>query len=156
MTTGTLRYRREAEGEVRRALDSLIRLQRARAEGLLPDEEEAAAVQHELDAELAQAPAPNEPRIEKIERLHPLADRPANGNAPTTAPIRSPPDGKLLLRNYQVEQGWGEARAKAYWDRLSEPERAAVAAAIEHERQHGFRSHPAHWYTQRAPAPAKP
>jgi hypothetical protein len=28
-----LRYRREAEGEVRRALDSLLRLQRARAEG---------------------------------------------------------------------------------------------------------------------------
>ncbi len=39
-----LRYRREAEGEVRRALDSLIRLQRARAERPLPGEEEAEAV----------------------------------------------------------------------------------------------------------------
>ncbi|MDQ4134726.1 MAG: hypothetical protein M3158_00940 [Pseudomonadota bacterium] len=151
-----LRYRRGAEGEVRRALDSLLRLQRARAQALLPDEEEAEAAQHELDAELAEAPAPSEPKVEKIERIQPLAARPANQNARVTERIVPPPNGKFLLRNYQLAQGWGEARAKAYWDRLSEPERAAIAAAIEYERQHGPEPHPATWYTHKASTTSKP
>jgi hypothetical protein len=77
-----LRYRREAEDDVRRALDSLVRLQRARAEGLLPGDEEAQLVQKELDTDLAEAPAPNEPRIEKIQPIQLLAAGPANQNAP--------------------------------------------------------------------------
>jgi hypothetical protein len=63
--TLVLRYRREADGEVRRALDSLLHLQQARAGSLLPDDEEALAAQETLDAELTQAPAPNEPKVEK-------------------------------------------------------------------------------------------
>jgi hypothetical protein len=149
-----LRYRREAEGEVRRALDSLLRLQRARAEGLLPDEEEAGAAQEQLDAELAAAPAPSEPKMPKIEPLQPLAKGPANQNAPATRPV-APHNGKFLLQHYQLEQASGEVRAKAFWDRLGEAERAALAAAVEYERQNGPEPHPATWYSQRVRVPAK-
>jgi hypothetical protein len=148
-----LRYRREADGEVRRALDSLLRLQRARAEGLLPADEEAQAAQERLDADLAEAPAPSEPRTPKIEPIQPLAKGPANQNGLATRPI-APHNGKFLLQNYQLEQAWGEARAKAYWDGLSEAEQAALAAAIEHERQNGPEPHPATWYS-RVRVPAK-
>jgi hypothetical protein len=147
-----LRYRREAEGEVRRALDSLLRLQRARAEGLLPDDEQALAAQQELDAALAEAPAPNEPKIEKIEPIQPLAARPANQNTPAPFPAQPSPNGKSLLRRYQLEQGWGEAKARAFWDQLTEPERAALAAAQEHERRHGPDPHPLLKYQQKPPA----
>ena len=149
-----LRYRREAEGEVRRALDSLLRLQRARAEGLLPDEEEAGAAQEQLDAELAAAPAPSEPKMPKIEPLQPLAKGPANQNVPATRPI-APHNGKFLLQHYQLEQASGEVRAKAFWDRLGEAERAALAAAIEYERRNGPEPHPATWYSQWVRVPAK-
>jgi hypothetical protein len=102
-----LRYRREADGEVRRALDSLLRLQRARAEGLLPDDEEALTAQERLDAELAAAPALNEPSTPKIEPLQPLAARPANQNALAPLPAVPPPDGRRLLQGYYWEQSWG-------------------------------------------------
>ena len=92
-----LRYRREAEGEVRRALDSLLRLQRARAEGLLPGEEEALAAQEKLDAELAEAPAPSEPRTPKIEPVQPLAASPANRNVPDPRPARRQGAAAALL-----------------------------------------------------------
>jgi hypothetical protein len=147
-----LRYRREADGEVRRALDSLLRLQRARAEGLLPADEEAQAAQERLDADLAEAPAPNEPRTPKIEPLQPLATRPANQNAPVPFPTQPPPNGKTLLMRYQLEQGWGEAKARAFWDQLTEPERAALAAAQEHERRHGPDPHPLLKYQQKPQA----
>ena len=149
-----LRYCREAEGEVRRALDSLLRLQRARAEGLLPDEEEAGAAQEQLDAELAAAPAPSEPKMPKIEPIQPLAKAPANQNAPVARPV-APHNGKFLLQHYQLEQASGEVRAKAFWDRLGEAERAALAAAIEYERRNGPEPHPATWYSQWVRVPAK-
>ena len=136
-----LRYRREAEGEVRRALDSLLRLQRARAEGLLPDDEEALAAQEKLDAELAEAPAPNEPRTPKIEPVQPLAARPANQNAPDPAP----PDAaqrQALLQRYHWEQSWGEERARVWRARLLPAEQRALDAALEHEQAHGSRPHP--------------
>jgi hypothetical protein len=147
-----LRYRREAEGEVRRALDNLLRLQRARAEGLLPDDEQALAAQQELDAALAASPTPSEPKTPKIEPIQSLAARPANQNAPAPFPAQPPPNGKSLLQRYQLEQGWGEAKARAFWDQLTEPERAALAAAQEHERRHGPDPHPLLKYQQKPPA----
>jgi hypothetical protein len=144
-----LRYRREAEGEVRRALDSLVRLQRARAEGLLPNDEEALAAQQELDAELAEIPAPSEPRTPKIEPMQPLAASPANRNVPDPAP----PDGRELLRRYYWEQSWGHERARVWWARLLPAEQQALDAALENERVHGPRPHPPTWYTQKPPAP---
>ena len=77
------RYRREAEGELRRALDSLRRLHRARIDGLLPYGEEAEAAQAELDDALSELPAPNEPRNAKIEPSQPLVAVAANDDAPT-------------------------------------------------------------------------
>jgi hypothetical protein len=144
-----LRYRREAEGEVRRALDSLLRLQRARAEGLLPGEEEALAAQEKLDAELAEAPAPSEPRTPKIEPIQTLAGSPPNRNAPDPPPS----DGKELLRRYYWEQSWGHERARVWRVRLLPAEQRALDAALEHEQVHGSRPHPPAWYTQKPPAP---
>jgi hypothetical protein len=144
-----LRYRREAEGEVRRALDSLVRLQRARAEALLPGEEEALAAQERLEAELAEASAPSEPRTPKIEPVQPLAASPANRNAPDPPP----PDGKELLRRYYWEQSWGHERARVWRVRLLPAEQRALDAALEHEQVHGSRPHPPAWYTQKPPAP---
>jgi hypothetical protein len=146
-----LRYRREAEGEVRRALDSFVRLQRARVEGLLPDDEHALAAQQELDAALAASPTPSEPKTPKIEPIQSLAARPANQNAPAPFPAQPPPNGKSLLQRYQLEQGWGEAKARAFWDQLTEPERAALAAAQEHERRHGPDPHPLLKYQEKPP-----
>ena len=137
-----LRYRREAEGEVRRALDSLVRLQRARVEGLLPDDEEAEAAQEKLDAALAEAPAPSEPRTAKIEPLQPLAARPANQNAPVPFPAVPPPDGRRLLQGYYWEMSWGTERARVWRARLTPWEQATLDAALEHERRHGSDPHP--------------
>ncbi len=149
-----LRYRREADGEVRRALDSLLRLQRARAEGLLPDDEEALAAQETLDAELAEAPAPNEPKVEKIEPVQPLAAGPANQNAPAL-PAVPPPDGMRLLQGYYWEQSWGVDRARAWRARLTPWEQMTLDAALAHEQAHGSKPHPAHWYTPKPPAPVE-
>ncbi len=80
-----------------------MRLQRARAEGLLPGDEEAQLVQKELDRELAEAPAPHELRIEKIEPIQPLAAGPANQNAPAPLPAVAPPNGRRLLQGYYWE-----------------------------------------------------
>ena len=60
------RYRRDVDGELRRSLDALVRLHRARAEGLLPDGEAAEAAEAGLDEAVAELPAPSEPRIEGI------------------------------------------------------------------------------------------
>jgi hypothetical protein len=149
-----LRYRREAEGEVRRALDSLLRLQRARAEALLPGDEEAEAAQEQLDAELAESPAPNEPRTSKIEPVQPLAAKPANRNAPAPLPVTPPPDGRELLRRHYWEVSWGHERARAWRAALSPPEQAALDAALEHERVHGSKA-PPDWYTRKPPTPVQ-
>ena len=66
------RYRREAELSAKRARQELEALARARAAGLLPDEDEAAAAEADLDAALADI-SPIEPRIEKIEPVQRLA-----------------------------------------------------------------------------------
>ena len=150
-----LRYRREADGEVRRALDSLLRLQRARAEGLLPDDEDALAAQETLDAELAAAPAPNEPSTPKIEPVQPLAARPANQNAPAPLPAVPPPDGRRLLQGYYWELSWGVDRARAWRARLTPWEQMTLDAALAHEQAHGSKPHPADWYTPRTPAPVE-
>ena len=111
-----LRYRREADGEVRRALDSLLRLQRARAEGLLPDDEDALAAQERLDAELAAAPAPNEPSTPKIEPVQPLAAQACEPERTRTAAGRAaarrqaPPAGLLLGAELGGGPGPGLAR----------------------------------------------
>ena len=63
-----------------------MRLQRARAGGLLPGEEEALTAQEALDAKLAETPAPNEPSIPKSQPIQPLAQGPANRNAPAASP----------------------------------------------------------------------
>jgi hypothetical protein len=150
-----LRYRRVADGEVRRALESLLRLQRARAEGLLPDAEEALAAQETLDAELAAAPAPNEPKVEKIELVQPLAAQPANQNAPAVLPAVPPPDGRRLLQGYYWELSWGVDRAQAWRARLTPWEQMTLDAALAHEQAHGSKPHPADWYTPKAPAPVE-
>ena len=150
-----LRYRREADGEVRRALDSLLRLQRARAEGLLPDDEDALAAQERLDAELAAAPAPNEPSTPKIEPVQPLAARPANQNAPAPLPAVPPPDGRRLLQGYYWELSWGVDRARDWRARLTPWEQMTLDAALAHEQAHGSKPHPADWYTPRTPAPVE-
>ncbi len=90
----------------------------------------------------------------KIEPVQPLAKGPANQNAPAARPV-APHNGKFLLQHYQLEQASGEARAKAFWDRLGEAERAALAAAIEYERRNGPEPHPATWYSQWVRVPAK-
>jgi hypothetical protein len=149
-----LRYRREAEGEVRRALDSLLRLQRARAEGLLPSDGEALAAQERLDTDLAEAPAPNEPRTPKIEPVQPLAAAPANQNAAPPAP-RKPPDGIELLRAFHREQGWGHQQGAAWRSRLTPGELAALEAAEEHERRHGPLPHPMQEYWGQASNPTR-
>jgi hypothetical protein len=148
-----LRYRREADGEVRRALDSLLRLQRARAEGLLPDDEDALAAQERLDAEFAAAPAPNEPNTPKIEPVQPLAAKPANQNAPAPLPAVPPPDGRRLLQGYYWELSWGVDRARAWRARLTPWEQMTLDAALAHEQAHGSKPPPSHWYTPRTPAP---
>ncbi len=150
-----LRYRREADGEVRRALDSLLRLQRARAEGLLPDDEDALAAQERLDAEFAAAPAPNEPSTPKIEPVQPLAAKPANQNAPAPLPAVPPPDGRRLLQGYYWELSWGVDRARAWRARLTPWEQMTLDAALAHEQAHGSKPHPADWYTPRTPAPVE-
>ena len=71
-----LRYRREAELSAKRARQELEALARARAAGLLPDEDEAAAAEAELDAALADM-SPIEPRIEKTEAEQQVTVAPA-------------------------------------------------------------------------------
>ena len=150
-----LRYRREAEGR-----GSPWRWTAYSAcsgpgpRGCCRTRKRPEAAQEQLDAELAAAPAPSEPKMPKIEPLQPLAKGPANQNAPATRPV-APHNGKFLLQHYQLEQASGEVRAKAFWDRLGEAERAALAAAIEYERRNGPEPHPATWYSQWVRVPAK-
>ncbi len=79
-----LRYRREAELSASRARRELEALARARAAGLLPDEDEATAAEAELDAALAHV-SPIEPRIEKTEAEQQVAaaSAPPNDDAPS-------------------------------------------------------------------------
>ncbi len=113
-------------------------------------------MQHELHAELAEAPAPNEPKVEKIERVQPLAGRPANQNAPAAAPVRQPPDGIALLRYYHGEQSWGGDRARLWRSRLTPEELAALEAAEEHVRRHGPLPHPMEERWRIGALPAQP
>jgi hypothetical protein len=126
------RYRREADGELRRSLDALVRLRRARAEGLLPGEEEAEAARAALDAAAAELPAPSEPRIEKIVAAQ--APKPANDDTAAAAPPAPPrPTGAQMLRTYRSYRH--EGSRTLYWAKLSEEERAAVTGAAEEERR---------------------
>jgi hypothetical protein len=64
------RYRRSAEGDARREVSAVLRLERARAQGLVPGRAEAGRAEAELDvtlAELDAEPEPNEPRTAKAE-----------------------------------------------------------------------------------------
>jgi hypothetical protein len=97
------RYRREAEGELRRSLDSLRRLHRARIDGLLPYGEEAEAAQVELDETLSELAEPNEPKIEETAPAEQLSG-PANDDAPPPPPR---PYGVTLLLRYR----WFKAEA---------------------------------------------
>jgi hypothetical protein len=72
------RYRRDAEVDTRRALESLHRLHLARSEDLIPEAE--------LADRLNELPAPIEPRIEKIEPLQRVT--PAEPAAAVTAAPR--------------------------------------------------------------------
>ena len=87
-----LRYRREAELSAKRARQELEALAKARAAGLLPDEDEAAAAEAELDAALAELPCPNEPKVEKAEPAQALTatPAPANDDAGTGEPEPEP------------------------------------------------------------------
>jgi hypothetical protein len=134
------RYRREADGEVRRSLDALVRLHRARTEGLLPDGKEAERAQAELDEALAELPAPSEPKIARIVPTQRLAG-PANDDAaPARAaaagaapgvvapPTPSPaPTGAALLRQYRWFRSKPE-RARM-WRQITPAQRADVLAA---------------------------
>src|SRR3954447_25140624 len=85
-----LRYRREAELSASRARRELEVLARARAAGLLPDEEEAAAGEAELDAALADI-SPIEPRIEKTEAEQQVIAASAPANDDDVAPSEPEP-----------------------------------------------------------------
>jgi hypothetical protein len=130
------RYRREADGELRRSLDALVRLRRAREDGLLPDAEAAGAAREGLDAALADLPAPSEPRIEKIESLQRVAP-PANDDrrAAEPAPPARKRDPAQLLRWYRFERGWSEERGARCWAGFTPEERASALAAAEEERR---------------------
>jgi hypothetical protein len=142
-----LRYRREAEGEVRRGLDSLLRLQRAKAEGLLPDDEVAEAAQEQLDAELATAPAPSEPKTPKIEPVQPLAKGPANQNAPppgrshrTTASSCSSTTSWSRPRARCGPRPSGTGSARPSGQRLRLQSSTSAATAPSHTPRHGTAS----------------
>ena len=88
-----LRYRREAELSAKCARQELEALARARAAGLLPGEDEAAAAEAELDATLAALSQPNEPSPRKAEPAQEVsvAPEPANDDAAPNEP--EPADG---------------------------------------------------------------
>src|SRR4051812_489901 len=94
-----LRYRREAELSAKRTRQELEALAKARAAGLLPDQDEAAAAGAELDAALAELPCPNEPKLEKAEPAQPLTTTlaPSNDDAGTGGP-EPPPRPERALR----------------------------------------------------------
>ena len=83
-----LRYRREAELSASRARRELEALARARAAGLLPGEDEAAAAEAELDTALVALSRPNEPSLRKTEPEHEVgvAPEPANDDAAPDEP----------------------------------------------------------------------
>ena len=115
------RYRREAEGELRRALDTICRLHRARTDGLFPYGEEAEEAQGELDETLSELVASNEPKIEETAPSQPLKGA-ANDDAPSRRPC-----GVTLLRQYR----WFKAEADraGMWRGFTPAQRAAVLAA---------------------------
>ena len=81
-----LRYRREAELSASRARRELEALARARAAGLLPGEDEAAAAEAELDAALAGMSHRTNPGSRKPSLSKGLAPPPSR---PTTTPRRT-------------------------------------------------------------------
>ncbi len=91
------RYRRGAESDARREVSALLRLERARAQGLVPGRAEAGRAEAELDAglaELAAEPEPNEPSITNDEPKHRVNPTVANDDTPSSggsgAPTRRP------------------------------------------------------------------
>lgn len=144
------RYRLEADGDIRRSLDAVYRLHRTRIEGFVPDGEEAQGVEAAPDAEVADLPAPSEPRSRKIvpvqqpsrptsaraapPRPRPAAPAPAPPAArPAYTPPRSPPEpprvptGTDLLRRYR----WFKTeRDRAWmWRTITPAQRATTLAA---------------------------
>ena len=83
-----LRYRGQIEAETRRGLDLLLRLRRARAQGLLPEPEEGLegeATAPEPPVSSEPEPAPNEPEALPVEATlptAPLTPEPANTDEP--------------------------------------------------------------------------
>jgi hypothetical protein len=108
------RYRRSAEADARREVSAVLRLERARAQGLVPGRAEAGRAEAELDAGLAEFGAePNEPSTEEADGSQ--AVRPpaacANDDAPPPAGrTTSPGDAalrpllELRLEQRQVER----------------------------------------------------
>jgi hypothetical protein len=128
------RYRREADGELRRSLDALARLRRAQAEGELPDREAAEAADAALAEATADLPAPNEPSIEKTELVQQLAAAPAPANDDRGAPL-PPRIGDGMLQAYRLLDHCNPANARAYWLRRSPEEQEAMLAAAAEERR---------------------
>jgi hypothetical protein len=126
------RYRRDAEVDTRRALESLHRLHLARGEGLIPEADVAEEAEAELADRLNELPVPIEPRVEKIEPLQRLA--PADPANDDIAPL-PPPTPAQLLAHYRFEAGFGEERALACWAAMTTEERAVVTAAAEDARR---------------------
>jgi hypothetical protein len=130
------RYRREAEADVRREVLAVLRLERARVEGLLPERAEAGRAEAELDNTVADLPLPNEPGIGKIEPLQPLGSvGPANDDAPapTVSDLLRQRTGAELLAMFRLRLNKDDRTR--FWGGLDEPQRAAIRASAEEERQ---------------------
>jgi hypothetical protein len=128
------RYRCEADGELRRSLDALARLRRAQAEGDLPDREATEAADAALAAAMADLPAPNEPRVEKIEPMQQLAATPARANDDWVMALPAC-TGDGMLQAYRLLDRCNPAHARAYWLRRTPEEQEAMLAAVEAERR---------------------
>ncbi|MFO1070646.1 MAG: hypothetical protein U1E14_19170 [Geminicoccaceae bacterium] len=122
------RYRRNADGDLRRALDTLLRLRAAADEGRLAPAEVAADAQGGLDSCLADSPRPNEPGIEKIVTEQPVTEE--------TAPPRKPePTAEDRLETWRSLQKAHPADGRFYWSQLTPAQRAAVLQAAQQQRQ---------------------
>jgi hypothetical protein len=89
------RYRRSAEADARREVSALLRLERARAAGLVPGRAEAGQAEAELDAGLAEASMPNEPNMKNSALNQKFSSSPhANDDAPdpSESDRKPPPD----------------------------------------------------------------
>jgi hypothetical protein len=122
------RYRRSAEADARREVSAVLRLERARAQGLVPGRAEAGRAEAELDAGLAEfdaEPEPNEPSTEKTGPYQELAPAvPANddgGGREAAGPPRAAGDDRPARAAGAIEAGAGPlppdpARQRAHAD----------------------------------------